>query len=149
MERRGAMKYLSLLGVVLVLLGAVACSKTKAKPLVPLALDGGSTPQAVALTEQGADAYQRKQFDEAKGLFSQAMAADPQSGRAHYNYALALHALGDTEAARQHFLEAANLAPGDKIVWDSPVLRPYGNPETKEKVIPQSVPGRRGGGPGR
>jgi len=133
MERGGAMKYLSMLGVVLLLVGAVACSKNKGKPLVPLALESGVKPQAVTLTEQGTQAYQARQFDDAKKYFSQAVAAAPQSGPAHYNYALVLNALGDTEQARQQFVEAANLAPGDKVIWDSPALRPFGNPESPKK----------------
>ena len=123
------MKYLSILVAMLFMVGMVACSKSKAKPLVPLALDPGNKPQAVALTEQGTQAYQARQFDQAKTYFSQAITLAPQSGQAHYNYALVLNALGDTETARQQFLEAANLAPGDKIIWDSPALSPYGNPE--------------------
>lgn len=127
------MKLLSLLLVSLVVVGAVACSKNKAKPLVPLALEAGVKPQAITLTEQGTQAYQNRQFEESKNYFSQAVTAAPQSGQAHYNYALALNALGDTEEARQHFMEAANLAPGDKTIWDSPALHQYGNPQT-EKV---------------
>lgn len=116
--------------------GFQACStKPKAKPLVPLALtDGVVKPQAITLTEQGTQAYQAKQYEEAKGFFAQAMAAAPQSGQAHYNYALALNALGNTEEARQHFLEAANLAPGDKVIWDSPALAPFGNPTGTKTV---------------
>lgn len=128
------MKYLSLFGVVLLLVGAIACSKSKPKPLVPLALEPGVKPEAVVLTEQGTQAYQSRQFADAKNYFSQAMAAAPQSGPAHYNYALALNALGDTEQARQQFLEAANLAPGDKVIWDSPALSPYGNPDSPKKA---------------
>lgn len=127
------MKFLSILGALVLLLAVGACSKQKAKPLVPLALESGAKPQAITLTEQGTQAYQGQQFDQAKMLFSQAVAAAPQSGPAHYNYALALYSLGDTEEARQHFLEAANLAPGDKTIWDSPALRQYGNP-TGEKT---------------
>ena len=135
MARRGSMKYLSMLGVILLLVGAVACSKSKAKPLVPLALESGVKPQAVVLTEQGTQAYQTRQFDDAKNYFSQAVATAPQSGPAHYNYALALHALGNTEQARQQFMEAANLAPGDKVIWDSPALSPYGNVEAPNKKL--------------
>jgi len=151
MERGGAMKYLSILGAVLMLVGAAACFKSKGKPLVPLALEPGVKPQVVTLTEQGTQAYQAKQFDDAKNYFSQAVAAAPQSGPAHYNYALALHAMGDQEQARQQFIEAANLAPGDKVIWDSPALSPYGNVESpKKKFIPPTAPGRQGmgGGPG-
>jgi Tfp pilus assembly protein PilF len=128
------MKYLSLLGVVLLLVGAAACTKSKPKPLVPLALEPGVKPEAVALTEQGTQAYQARQFDDAKNYFSQAVTEAPQSGQAHYNYALALNALGDTEQARQQFLEAANLAPGDKVIWDSPALHPFGNPDSPKKA---------------
>jgi Tfp pilus assembly protein PilF len=150
MERRNAMKYLSVLGVVLLLVGAVACSKSKPKPLVPLALEPGVKPEAVALTEQGTQAYQARQFDDAKNYFSQAMAAAPQSGPAHYNYALTLNALGDTEEARQQFLEAANLAPGDKVIWDSPALSPYGNPDSPKKAYKEhpTTTGRPGIGSG-
>jgi Tfp pilus assembly protein PilF len=135
MERGGAMKYLSMVGVILLLVGVVACSKSKGKPLVPLALESGVKPQAVTLTEQGTQAYQARQFDDAKNYYSQAVAAAPESGPAHYNFALALHAMGDREQARHEFMEAANLAPGDKVIWDSPALSPFGNPESPKKKL--------------
>jgi len=148
MERSGAMKYLSMFGVILLLVGGVACSMMKReKPFVPLALESGVKPQVVTLNEQGTQAYQAKQFDDAKNYFSQAVAAAPQSGPAHYNYALALYALGDQEQARQQFMEAANLAPGDKVIWDSPALRPFGNPESpNKKKLYRPTPGM-GSGP--
>ncbi|OQW34739.1 MAG: hypothetical protein A4E19_17625 [Nitrospira sp. SG-bin1] len=123
---------LAVVGIVLMLVGTAACSQ-KRKPLVPLVLDGEVRPQAMALTEQGTQAYQAHQYEEAKRYFEEAVAAAPQSGQAHYNYALALNALGDSEVARKHFIEAADLAPGDKVIWDSPALSPYGNPENKDK----------------
>jgi tetratricopeptide (TPR) repeat protein len=154
MERGGIVKCLALFGAIVVFLGGTACSfMKKEQPWVPLALEPGVKPQVVTLTEQGTQAYHGKQFDEAKNYFSKAMAEVPQSGPAHYNYALALYALGDQEQARQQFMEAANLAPGDKVIWDSPALRPYGNVESpKKKLIPPGA-GRQGlgggaGGPG-
>ncbi len=146
------MKYLSILGMILLLVGPVACFKGKPKPLVPLMLESEVKPQAQILTEQGTQAYQAKQFDDAKQYFSQAVAVAPQSGHAHYNYALALNALGDTEQARQQFIEAANLAPGDKVLWDSPALSPFGNVEAPKKEYKKGQgAGRRqgiGGSPG-
>ncbi len=124
---------LGVLGLVLLLVGTTACSQ-KRKPLVPLILENEVKAQATALTEQGTQAYQAQQYEEAKRYFEQAVAAAPQSGPAHYNYALALNALGDSEVARQHFLEAANLSPGDKTIWDSPALSAYGNPESKGRT---------------
>ena len=130
---RKTLQRLAILGIVLALIGVTACSQ-KRKPLVPLALDGEVKSQATALTEQGTQAYQAHQYEEAKRYFEQAVAAAPQSGPAHYNYALALNALGDAEVARRHFLEAADLSPGDKTIWDSPALSPYGNPENKDRT---------------
>jgi Tfp pilus assembly protein PilF len=147
------MRCVLILLVVITMTTAVgACSsKPKAKPLVPLALtDGGVKPQAITLTEQGTQAYQAEQFEQAKGFFAQAVEAAPQSGQAHYNYALALNALGDSEAARQHFLEAANLSPGDKTIWDSPALAPFGNPAVNKASKEHDYGTRRptlGGGP--
>ncbi len=124
---------LTVFALVLLLLGTAGCFQ-KRKPLVPLALDGEARPQAMTLTEQGTQAYQAHQFEEAKRYFEQAVAEAPRSGPAHYNYALALNALGDSEVARRHFLEAADLSPGDKVIWDSPALSPYGNPENKNRA---------------
>lgn len=141
------MKFLATVCVALVFVGMGACSsKPKPRVLAPLALvDGGVKPQAITATEQGTQAYQAKQFEEAKRYFEQAVTVAPQSGQAHYNFALALNALGDTEFARQHFLEAANLEPGDKTIWDSPALSPYGNPNapkvSKEHPYGTSRPG--------
>ncbi len=127
-------RQLMIIGMILVLVGTTACS-SKRKPLVPLSLaETDAKPQAVVLTEQGTQAYQTKQFEDAKKYFEQAVAVVPQSGQAHYNFALALNALGDAEVARRHFLDAANLAPGDQIIWDSPALAPYGDPDTKKRT---------------
>jgi Tfp pilus assembly protein PilF len=146
---RNIMKAWLLVLVLVVIVGLAGCAK-KGRPLVPLALDHGATPQAVTLTEQGTQAYQARQFDAAKQYFSQALAADPQSGQAHYNYALTLNALGDVDDARQHFIEAANLAPGDKTIWDSPALHQYGNPQTEKVTKEHRTTNSRptfGGGP--
>jgi len=126
---------LTLLFIVVAMSG-MACSK-KRQPLVPLLLEGEIKPQATQLTEQGTQAFQARQFEDAKRYFEQAMAAAPESGQAHYNYALALNALGNIEVARRHFMEAADLAPGDKVIWDSPALAPYGNPEVSKEKLDQ------------
>ena len=115
-----------------VLLSLPACTGSKPKPLLPLDLAYGANAQAVALNTQGMQAYQGGQLAEAKNYFAQAIKAVPDSGQAHYNYALTLNALGETDVARQHFIEAANLAPGDKVIWDSPALRPFGSPAAQK-----------------
>lgn len=138
---------LALLGILMLLVAVPACSSNKAKPLVPLALEAGVPPRAISLNEQGTQAYQGRQFEEAKKYFSQTVETVPQSGPAHYNYALALNKLGETETARKQFIEAANLAPGDKVIWNSPPLSPFGDPEVIEKKLPAPQnPNHRGMG---
>lgn len=105
-----------------------ACTHSKPKPLVPLELAYGAKTDAIALNTQGTQAFLAGQLAEAKNFFGQVIKAAPDSGQAHYNFALALNALGQTDQARQEFIEAANLAPGDKVIWDSPALRPFGDP---------------------
>jgi len=124
-------RFFMILAVALLFVSGAACSQ-KRKPLVPLLLEGEVKPQATLLTEQGTQAFQARQFEDAKRYFEQAVAVAPESGQAHYNYALALNALGNVDVARRHFMEAADLAPGDKIIWDSPSLAPYGNPDTND-----------------
>lgn len=109
-----------------------ACMHSKPKPLVPLELAYGAKPNAIALNNQGTQAYLAGQVAEAKNFFGQAIKAVPDSGQAHYNYALTLNALGETDQARLEFIEAANLAPGDKVIWDSPALRPFGSPQAQK-----------------
>ncbi len=111
-----------------------ACSSSpqeKSKARAPLSLGMSVPTAAVQATEQGSRAYQSRQYDEAKTSFEKAVAAAPDSGEAHYNLGLALFAMGDNDTAREHFIEAANLAPGNKVIWDSPALRQYGNPDSR------------------
>jgi Tfp pilus assembly protein PilF len=136
---------------VCLLIGIASCTKSQPKPLVPLPLGTGVSAQAQTLNQRGTEAYQAKEFAEAKSLFGQAIKAAPDSGPAHYNFALALNAVGETEEAHQHFIEAANLAPGDKVIWDSPALRPFGSPEAPKGPPKEHPYGTRrpvfGGGP--
>lgn len=117
-----------------ILLVLAGCAKDKPKPLVPLALDARASQQAITLTEQGTVAYQARQFDEAKSYFERALTAAPKLGATHYNLGLALNAVGDAQAAHDQFLEAATLEPGNRVIWDSPALHPYGNPEVEKRA---------------
>ncbi len=77
--------------------------------------------------------FNQGRFDAAKQHFEQAVADDAALAQAHYNLGLALYQLGNTAEARKHFVEAANLAPGDKVIWNSPVLAPHGEVEKPHK----------------
>ena len=131
------MRVISMILTSLMLCVLPACSSTE-KPKLRLPLPvSSSVPQAViTASQQGTRAYAGGQYEEAKTQFELAAAGAPNSAEAHYNLGLALFALGDTDQAREHFMEAANLAPGNKVIWDSPALRPFGSPDptiTKQK----------------
>lgn len=86
---------------------------------------------AAGAMEQGNRLFAAHQWEAAKKEYEAAIKIQPSLAEAHYNLALALGQLGSPKEARHHFLEAANLAPGHKVIWDSPPLRPYGNPESE------------------
>jgi Tfp pilus assembly protein PilF len=131
--------------ILFMMLANQACSRSKPQALAPLPLDPRASEEAIALTERGSGAYQTQQFDDAKAYFEQAVKMAPRLGAAHYNLALALNALGDAQAAHDEFIEAATLEPGHKVIWDSPALRPYGNPEVSRPAqAPPNVNNRRG-----
>jgi hypothetical protein len=55
--------------------------------------------------------------------------------------------MGDQAGAKKHFIEAANLAPGNKVIWNSPPLRVYGNvPDAPVKATSSPVMPGFGGG---
>jgi tetratricopeptide (TPR) repeat protein len=126
----------------LVVWGLSACAgeSKKVKVREPLMLSPSVVPNAQQYTSQGSSAYLAGRYDEAKALFTQAASAAPNSGEAHYNLGLALFKLGDSDAAREQFFQAGVLAPGNKVIWDSPAHSPYGSPDgnipKKEKEHP-------------
>src|SRR5574341_158584 len=140
-----------LAGIMLVVL--VGCAGAD-KPLrrVPLKLTPGVSAEAVDHNEQGTRAYVANRLEDAKAQFEMAVAAAPDSAEAHYNLGLALFSMGQGQESREQFIQAANLAPGNKVIWDSPALRPFGSPdpnilsEKKEKPYSNQRPAF-GGGP--
>ena len=124
------MNVLRLLLTIVLVGGFSGCATKKAPPRIPLPVKSPVSEVAGLHNSQGIDAYQSKQFPEAKSHFQHAVAAAPGSAEAHYNLGLTLFALGDNDRAREQFIQAANLAPGDKVIWDSPALHQYGSPES-------------------
>jgi Tfp pilus assembly protein PilF len=148
------MKYITCLLVLSVLAGVAACASGPEKPKqrMPLPVGLSVSPQVRQQTQEGTREYQGGHYDEAKSAFEKAVTGAPNSGEAHYNLGLVLFTLGETDQARDHFIEAANLAPGNKVIWDSPALRPYGEPDpniAKKKIEYKGRGGQKGGiGPG-
>ncbi len=121
MQRLGQQMVMSAIVVVL-----VACSSTP-QP-TPLPAPPEALPAAATHNKDGLQLFAEGKIDLAGSAFQAALAEDPNMAEAHYNLALTLVSTGSRDEAEQHFIEAANLAPGHKIIWDSPALRPYGSP---------------------
>ena len=104
----------------------IACSSTP--PPTPLPAPPEALPAAATHNQDGLQLFAEGKIDLAGNAFQAALAEDPNMAEAHYNLALILSSKGSRDEAEHHFIEAANLAPGHKVIWDSPPLRPYGSP---------------------
>ena len=125
------MIYRSVLAVVLSLIGFVlgSCAAVGGKGTLETALSAPpkSVPAAAAAIEEGNTLFHARQWEAAKAQYETAIQAQPTLAEAHYNLGLVYDALRNDKEARKHFVEAANLAPGNKIIWSSPALRQHGD----------------------
>jgi Tfp pilus assembly protein PilF len=104
---------------------AFACSSQSDKVGMVLAAPSGAKPAAATQVQKGNALFTARDFAGAEQAFREAIAADSMLAEAHYNLALTLDRTGHQDEAKKHYIEAANLAPGNKIIWDSPPLRQH------------------------
>ncbi len=109
--------------ILLPLLLLAGCAAQKSKAPTMLTAPGNTKPAVAAQLEQGNGLFAARDFAGAEQVFRQTIAADPALAEAHYNLAVTLERQGHQAEAKKHYIEAANLAPGHKIIWDSPPLR--------------------------
>lgn len=135
-------------------LGIVGACESKPKPVQQPTLNApiGSVPEAMKAMAEGNQFFATGRWEQAKAQYETAVKVQPSLAEAHYNLALTLDRLGDREHAKPHYMEAANLAPGHAVIWNSPVLRRYGDVKV-EKQTGTSTPvmpglGGLGGGAG-
>lgn len=102
---------------------AVACASQSGKVPHVLSAPSGTKPAAATQLEKGNGLFTSRDYAGAEQAFREAIVADPSFAEAHYNLALTLDRTGHKDEARKHYIEAANLAPGNKVIWDSPPLR--------------------------
>ncbi|MGH7231376.1 MAG: tetratricopeptide repeat protein [Nitrospiraceae bacterium] len=100
----------------------------------------GTEPAVVAMMEEGNRFFQAAQWDAARTQYEAAIKAQPSLAEAHYNLGWVLNALGDEASGRRHFMEAATLAPGNKVIWDSPPLRQHGRVQGQPKSGTPFIP---------
>ena len=145
-----------ILGNVMIIVGCMVLSVlgcSSAPDPIPqptLMAPAGANPAASRIVLEGNRRFAEGRWGAAKVKYEQAVKLQPDLAEAHYNLALALERLGDADQAKHHYIEAANLAPGHKVIWNSPPLRRYGNVPDKprENTSAPVLPGIGGGGGG-
>ncbi len=126
------------------------CSSKKPAPLMVLDPPSQSEAQVQTYLSEGNRLFREGRWEGARQQFQAAVEAQPDLAEAHYNLALAMDFMGDGAGAKPHYITAANLAPGHKVIWNSPPLRRYGNVPDKpiEAGATPVLPGVGGGGIG-
>ena len=103
-------------------LAMVSCTAPDRQAMdVPLKAPAGTPPPAVAAMDAGHSLFSAGQWDQAQAQYEHALTADPTLAEAHYDLALVLDRLGKEREAL-HYKEAANLAPGNRTIWNA---RPF------------------------
>ncbi len=132
--------------LMLVLLCGLAggCASPAKVPTTILASPADTSAKAAAAMTEGDRLFRSKDWGGAVQSFQTAVSAQPTLAEAHYNLAVSLDRIGNKAEAKKHYLEAANLAPGNKVIWDSPPLRETGlNYNLRQKSYLDPTPGQR------
>lgn len=126
------------------------CASDKPAPLMVLDPPSNSTTQVQTFLAEGNRFFREGRWEGARQQFQLAVQAQPDLAEAHYNLALAMDKMGDDQGAKPYYIKAANLAPGHKVIWNSPPLRRYGNVPDKpvEASASPVLPSIGGGGSG-
>lgn len=106
MKRADLMMIMVLVGVFI----GTGCQSTP-KPMV-LPAPVGTDAWGSRHNDEGIQAYQQQQWENAKQHVDAAIAASPEFAEAHYNLGITLYWLKAMQEGDAHFIKAANLAPG-------------------------------------
>jgi len=138
----------------LIFLGNLGCASKKAVPLMVLDPPPNTMISVQTFFTEGNRLFREGHWEGARQQFQAAVQQQPDLAEAHYNLALAMDHMGDGAGAKPHYITAANLAPGHKVIWNSPPLRRYGNVPDKpiaasiSPVLPAGIGGAGGGAGG-
>lgn len=119
--------------IVFMIMLFTACASHPASSDRTLTAPVGTVPTAVTAMEEGNRQFAGRHWEAAKTQYQDAIKAQPTLAEAHYNLALVYDMLRDDATAKRHFIEAANLAPGNKVIWDAPPLKRHGDVDAHPK----------------
>lgn len=134
----------SYLALVLLCGLAGGCVSPAKIPVTILAMPSDTSTKAIAAMTEGERLFRLSDWAGAAQAYQAAASQQPTLAEAHYNWAVSLDRMGNKAEAKKHYLEAANLAPGNKVIWDSPPLRETGlNYNLRQKSYLDPTPGQR------
>jgi Flp pilus assembly protein TadD len=107
------------------MMAVVGCASQHKAEVRPLHAAAGTSAVVSQQLEQGNQLFAQQDWAGAQQVYLATIQADQTLAEAHYNLALTLERLGEKAEARKHYVAAANLAPGNKVIWDAPPLRKY------------------------
>ena len=110
---------------VLAMMAVIGCASQHKAEVRPLHAAAGTSAVVSQQLEQGNQLFAQQDWAGAQQVYLAAIQADQTLAEAHYNLALTLERLGEKAEAKKHYIAAANLAPGNKVIWDAPPLRKY------------------------
>lgn len=103
----------------------VGCLWDQKAPIETLRAPAGTAGAVAKAMDRGNGLFASQDWSAAKEAYIAAIGMDPSLAEAHYNLALTLDQMGQKTEARKHYVQAANLAPGNKIIWNAPPLRKF------------------------
>ena len=119
--------------LVMAMLTMVGCAGPRKAEIRPLHAPPGTGAAVSQQLEQGNQLLGKEDWAGAREAYLATIRADQTLAEAHYNLALALEKLGHKAEAMKHYGTAANLAPGNKVIWDAPPLSKYESELTLDK----------------
>jgi Flp pilus assembly protein TadD len=132
-SRRFIVKHVSLeLSLILAcLITVVSCDSGKPAGTATMAAGADTALMSPASSpgradnDEGVSHYKQGHWDVAADWFKKAVKADGNLAEAHYNLALSLDKMGKHEDATAAFKKAAELAPTNPAIKDSPILKKH------------------------
>jgi Flp pilus assembly protein TadD len=115
---------MTVLAFLMSLLITVGCAKSSHTAVdLPLKAPSGASSTAAAAVDAGNSLFAAGQWEQAKAQYELAVTADPLLAEAHYDLALALDRMDKKNEALTHYRKAADLAPGNHVIWNAPPFR--------------------------
>jgi Flp pilus assembly protein TadD len=89
------------------------------------ALEAPAGSAGTGHNSEGIKMYMQGKWEDAEMHFDEAIKADPKMAEAHYNSGLALDKMGKHKEATDQFAEALKLAPNNRSIAESPILKAH------------------------